>query len=181
MLKIYLGKRSLTSPMDQNNIVRMISFWKRGAGVHSFCRCLYMFRKDPESTSQVDSATPFPQYDIIAPAFVSKRLLFVSKRLFICIEMTSICIETTCIETTLYRNDRTPTTVTTIINWQSIQVPWFSRKVPTAVHESCKRNHSSPARLILHSSESKWLFSTRLNNQKNISRQSSSSRAETRS
>ena len=34
--------------------------------------------------------------------------LFVSKRLFICIETTSICIETTCIETTLYRNDRTP-------------------------------------------------------------------------
>ena len=32
----------------------------------------------------------------------------VSKRLFMCIETTSICIETTCIETTLYRNDRTP-------------------------------------------------------------------------
>ena len=32
----------------------------------------------------------------------------VSKRLHICIETTSICIEMTCIETTLYRNNRTP-------------------------------------------------------------------------
>ena len=32
----------------------------------------------------------------------------VSKRLYMCIETTSICIETTCIETTLYRNDRKP-------------------------------------------------------------------------
>ena len=61
-------------------------------------------------------------------SFVSKRLficmettfhlyrndfLFVSKRLFICIETTSICIETTCIETTLYRNDRTPVDMST--------------------------------------------------------------------
>ena len=46
MLKIYLGKRSLTSLMDQHNIVRMISFWKRGAGAHLFCWCLYMFRNE---------------------------------------------------------------------------------------------------------------------------------------
>ena len=32
----------------------------------------------------------------------------VSKRLYMCIETTWICIETTCIEMTLYRNDRKP-------------------------------------------------------------------------
>ena len=31
-----------------------------------------------------------------------------SKRLYICIVTNSICIKTTCIEKTLYRNDRTP-------------------------------------------------------------------------
>ena len=36
---------------------------------------------------------------------------FVSKRLLICIETTLICIETTCIETTLYRNDRKPSSI----------------------------------------------------------------------
>ena len=39
---------------------------------------------------------------------VSKRLQFVSNRLYVCNESTSTCIETTCIETTLYRNDREP-------------------------------------------------------------------------
>ena len=39
---------------------------------------------------------------------VSKRLQFASNRLYMCNELTSICIETACIETTLYRNDRTP-------------------------------------------------------------------------
>ena len=36
---------------------------------------------------------------------ISNWLQFALKRLYMCIETTSVCVETTCIKTTLYRND----------------------------------------------------------------------------
>ena len=54
-------------------------------------------------------------HDYVCHDYVHSRRHFyridfrcVSKRLYMCIETTSICIETTCIEKTLYRNDRIP-------------------------------------------------------------------------
>ena len=37
---------------------------------------------------------------------LTKVYSYVLNRLYMCIDMASICIETTCVETTLYRNNR---------------------------------------------------------------------------